>query len=69
MVSVTETSDFLRKHKIMFGLSFGHLLVLAFVFLLLFGTKRLPHMMGDLAKGLKAFKDHMRDDRDDSEIK
>jgi sec-independent protein translocase protein TatA len=39
----------------MFGLSLGHLLIVAFV-VLLFGHRRLPELGGALGKGLSAFK-------------
>ncbi|CAO5680634.1 MAG: Sec-independent protein translocase protein TatA [Holosporales bacterium] len=43
------------------GLSFSHVLLLLVVVLILFGAGKLPSVMGDLAKGLKAFKDGMKD--------
>jgi sec-independent protein translocase protein TatA len=39
----------------MFGLSLGHLLILAFV-VMLFGARRLPELGSALGKGLGAFK-------------
>jgi sec-independent protein translocase protein TatA len=39
----------------MFGLSLGHLLIVAFV-VLLFGARRLPELGGALGKGVSAFK-------------
>jgi sec-independent protein translocase protein TatA len=39
----------------MFGLSLGHLLIVAFV-VLLFGARRLPELGGALGKGVNAFK-------------
>jgi sec-independent protein translocase protein TatA len=44
------------------GISFWHILVVVLVIMLLFGTKRLPGTMEDLAKGLKAFKKGLKDD-------
>lgn len=46
------------------GLSIWHILVVLLVVMLVFGTKRLPGAMEDLAKGLKAFKKglHHEDD-------
>jgi len=41
-----------------------HWLLLIFVVLLLFGTGRISSVMGDFAKGLKAFKRNMADDSD-----
>jgi len=43
------------------GLSLGHMLILGVVVLIVFGAGKLPQVMGDLAKGLRAFKDGMRD--------
>src|SRR6476469_5537773 len=47
------------------GLSIWHLLILALFILLLFGGNRFPSMMGDVAKGLKSFKQGMADEDDD----
>lgn len=38
------------------GLSLSHLLLVLVAALFVFGARRLPSIMGDLAKGLKAFK-------------
>ena len=38
------------------GLSLSHLLLVLVVVLIVFGAGRLPQVMADLAKGLKAFK-------------
>lgn len=45
------------------GMSFAHLLVILLIVLLLFGAGKLPQVMLDLAKGLKAFKEGMKDDK------
>ena len=45
--------------------SFWHILILAIIVLLLFGGNRFSAMMGDVAKGLKSFKQGMADDEDD----
>lgn len=47
------------------GMSFSHLLVILLIVLLLFGAGKLPQVMSDLAKGLKAFKDGMKDNDSD----
>jgi sec-independent protein translocase protein TatA len=44
------------------GLSFFHLLVVLIVVLIVFGAGRLPHVMGDLGKGIRAFKDGLQGD-------
>jgi sec-independent protein translocase protein TatA len=43
------------------GMSFGHLIVLMVIVLVIFGAGKLPQVMGDLAKGVKAFKDGMKE--------
>jgi sec-independent protein translocase protein TatA len=44
------------------SLSFSHLLLIIVVVLLVFGAGRLPRLMGDLAKGLKSFREGMKDE-------
>ena len=43
-------------------MSFGHLVILMVIVLVIFGAGKLPQVMTDLAKGVKAFKDGMKDD-------
>jgi sec-independent protein translocase protein TatA len=45
--------------------SIWHILLFAVVVLLLFGGNRFSTMMGDVAKGLKSFKQGMADEDDD----
>lgn len=46
----------------MFGnLGFGEILLIALVFLLLFGAKRIPEIAGSFGKGIKEFKKNMSD--------
>jgi sec-independent protein translocase protein TatA len=47
------------------GFSIWHILIFAIIILLLFGGSRFSNMMGDVAKGLKSFKQGMADDDDD----
>ena|SRR6059058_4555233 len=47
------------------GFSFWHILIFAIIVLLLFGGNRFSSMMGDVAKGLKSFKQGMADDDDE----
>ena len=50
-------------------ISFGHILIVLVVVLVLFGAGKLPHVMGDLGKGLRNFKDGLKgvdDKKDDS---
>jgi len=44
--------------------SIWHILVVIVVIFLLFGAGRLPRVMEDLAKGLKAFKKGLKDEDD-----
>jgi sec-independent protein translocase protein TatA len=44
------------------GFSLVHWIILGIVILLLFGGNRFSAMMGDVAKGLKSFKQGMADD-------
>jgi sec-independent protein translocase protein TatA len=43
------------------GLSLSHILLVLVAVVLVFGAKRLPSIMQDLAKGLRAFKDGIKD--------
>jgi sec-independent protein translocase protein TatA len=47
------------------GFSIWHILILAIILLLLFGGNRFSAMMGDVAKGLKSFKQGMNDEEDE----
>ncbi len=44
------------------SLSLTHWLVVLLIVLLLFGAGKLPRVMGDFAKGIKAFKAGMKDE-------
>ena len=45
----------------MFGLGMNEILVIALVVLLLFGGKKIPELMNGLGKGVKSFKDGMKE--------
>jgi sec-independent protein translocase protein TatA len=51
------------------GFSFWHILIFAVILLLLFGGNRFSAMMGDVAKGLKSFKQGMADEDEDERRK
>ena len=47
------------------GFSFGHLAIVLLIVLVLFGAGRLPRVMGDIGKGIRSFKDGIKDDGKD----
>jgi sec-independent protein translocase protein TatA len=49
--------------------SIWHLLIVLVVVVLLFGAGRIPTLMGDMAKGVKAFKKGMADEVADAKDK
>lgn len=44
------------------GLGMGELLVILLIILLLFGAGKLPKVMADLAKGVKTFREGMKEE-------
>ena len=46
--------------------SIGHWLIVLIIVLLLFGAGKVPKLMGDMAKGVKAFKQGLKDDDEPS---
>ena len=53
----------------MFGLGMQEIIVIALIILLLFGGKKIPELMKGMGKGVKSFKDGMKEIEDDKEIK
>ena len=52
------------------GLSIWHWLIIGAIVLVIFGGGgKISSMMGDAGRGLKAFKDGMKDDQDDEKKK
>jgi sec-independent protein translocase protein TatA len=47
------------------GFSIWHIIIIAIFVMLVFGGNRFSAMMGDVAKGLKSFKQGMADDEDE----
>ena len=55
---------------LLFGLGMQEVLIVALIVLLLFGGKKIPELMKGLGKGVKSFKDGMKDvDTDEKEVK
>ena len=50
------------------SLSIWHWLIVILVLLLLFGSGKVSHLMGDFAKGIKSFKKNMQDDEPDASM-
>ena len=53
----------------MFGLGTQEILIIALVVLLLFGGKKIPELMKGLGKGVKSFKEGMKEIEDPAEEK
>ncbi len=43
-------------------IGFGEIALILVVVLIIFGAGKLPHVMGDLGKGLRSFKEGMKDE-------
>ena len=52
----------------MFGFGTTEILVIAIIILLLFGGKKIPELMKGLGKGVKSFKDGMKEVEKDVDI-
>lgn len=52
---------------LIFGIGTPELVLIAFVFLLLFGARKIPELMKGLGKGVKSFKDGMNGTLDDTD--
>jgi sec-independent protein translocase protein TatA len=50
----------------LFGLGMQEVLVIALIVLILFGGKKIPELMKGLGKGVKSFKDGMKEMDDDN---
>ena len=46
------------------GISFGHILIVLILVLVLFGAGKLPSVMGDIGKGLRNFKSGLKGEPD-----
>lgn len=54
---------------LMLGLGMQEVLVIALIVLLLFGGKKIPELMKGLGKGVKSFKEGMKDITDEEPVK
>lgn len=54
---------------LLFGLGMQEVIVIALIVLLLFGGKKIPELMKGLGKGVKSFKDGMKEIEADDEKK
>ena len=52
----------------MFGLGTTEILIIALIILLLFGGRKIPELMKGLGKGVKSFKDGMKEVEKDVDI-
>lgn len=51
----------------MFGLRLQEIIIIALIVLLLFGGKKIPELMRGLGRGVKSFKDGMKEDTPEKE--
>jgi sec-independent protein translocase protein TatA len=51
------------------GIGFSELLVILVIVFVIFGAGKLPKVMGDMGKGLKSFRDGMKEDKAESDSK
>ena len=52
----------------MFGLGMQEIVLIALIVLLLFGGKKIPELMKGLGKGVKSFKDGMKEGIDEEKV-
>jgi len=46
-------------------LSMSHILLVLLIILIVFGAGKIPQVMGDLAKGIKNFRDNLKEEDND----
>lgn len=51
----------MKLHLLLLGLGTGEMIFIAFVILLLFGATRIPELMKSMGKGVKNFKEGMKE--------
>ena len=57
------------QFPLIFGLGGWEILIIVFVILLLFGGAKIPELMKGLGKGVKSFKEGLKDDEKDDASK
>ena len=55
--------------KLLFGLGWQEILIIALIVLLLFGGKKIPELMKGLGKGVRSFKEGINEVKEDISIK
>lgn len=53
----------------MFGIGTQEIIFIALILLLFFGDKKIPELMGGLGKGVRSFKENIKDVKNDIGIK
>lgn len=51
----------MKYNLLLLGLGTGEIILIVLVILLLFGAKRIPELMKSMGKGVKSFKEGMKD--------
>lgn len=51
------------------GIGFSELLIILVIVFVIFGAGKLPKVMGDMGKGLKSFRDGMKEDKAEPDSK
>ena len=64
---ITQEDKYKIYKNFIMGIGFSQLLVILLIILVLFGAGKLPQVMSDLGKGLRSFKDGMKDDKDNQD--
>lgn len=57
----------LSMNLLLMGLGTQEIFIIALIILVLFGGKKIPELMKGLGKGIKSFKDGMKEIEDDKE--
>lgn len=62
---MTPLKQMTMRNLLFLNLGAGEVIVIALFILLIFGGKRIPELMKGLGKGVKSFKDGIKDIEDD----